>query len=64
MKKTVTLPLKYWDLLEELQEVAGGTLSDALFTVVDLGFKALEEEEETEEEEEDLEETESLEEED
>ena len=68
-KKTITLPKKYWDKLYSIAEDIEGNISDAVFMVVDLGFKALDneevmnligegEEEEGEEEEEDLEEEE------
>ena len=41
MKKTVTLPKQYWNKIESLAEDIEGGLSDALFMVVDLGLKAL-----------------------
>jgi len=62
----VTLPKQYWNRIEDLADSIEGGLSDGLFMVVDLGFKALDnedamellvgrdkEEEEEEEEEED-----------
>jgi hypothetical protein len=69
-KKTVTLPKQYWDRLYSIASDIEGVISDALFMVVDLGFKALdnedvmdligeeegEKEEEEDEEEEDEEE--------
>lgn len=51
VKRMVTLPLTYWKRIEAIQEEAGGTLSDALFAVVDLGFQTLDEEEEESESE-------------
>lgn len=63
----VTLPKQYWNRIEDLADSIEGGLSDGLFMVVDLGFKALdnkdamdllvgEDEEEEEDEEEDEEE--------
>jgi len=39
-KRTVGLPLNYWKRLEDIE----GNISDALFMVLDLGFKTLESE--------------------
>jgi len=70
LKKNITLPLKFWARLEEIHEDAGGTLSDAVYAVLDVGFTSLdglevpeEAEEEEEKEEEEPEENESEEEE-
>lgn len=63
-KITITLPLKFWDRLRDIQKEQEGTLSDAVYSVVDLGFQCLdrgdvpEEAEEDEEEEEEAEEEE------
>ena len=67
MKKTVTLPKQYWvDIVSLADDIEAG-ISDALFMLVDLGLKAMKNEEamsllvgsdEEEEEDDDLEEEE------
>ena len=43
-KKTITLPKKYWDKLYSIAKDIEGNISDAVFMVVDLGFRALDNE--------------------
>ena len=41
LKKTITFPKQYWDRIESLAEDMEAGLSDALFSLVDLGLKTL-----------------------
>ena len=48
MKKTITLPKQYWDRIESLAKDMEAGISDALFSLVDLGLKTLDKLEEEE----------------
>ena len=45
LKRMVTLPKQYWNKIESLADDIEAGVSDGLFMIVDLGFKALENEE-------------------